>query len=319
MDGIFYKRKGLVLFDIIGIVSGVSLILLFGYFLSFQRSDIPEENYVAVFFILFGITSIIISIYTLFYNKNAFLHIDGTHISAQYSHRKQLECDIEDIAYISYQNIGISTNLTIVLNNKKKHNILYLDNAVLICKYIRMQMPFNYKNTTKEQAIAELQKSKSLRKKLLIAVGLFIALMFGMIFLAVFLTNGKEIADFNNTDRLIFNGMIVAEILNFSILMFLAVKAGHQLNTIQEKEFALRRNIIYNETLLSGNVLDVFTDFDYYMRVTVFGFPNSNNIYYCIEEINNSYKLVKIYTSPIYEDYEEIEDELTDFIKINNI
>lgn len=53
-------------------------------------------------------------------------------------------------------------------------------------------------------------------------------LMFGLIFLTVFLTDGKEISEFNKNDRIIFSAFIIAEIVNFVVMIIVACMIGKE-------------------------------------------------------------------------------------------
>lgn len=323
MNGIFYKRKqAFVLFDKIGIIAGILLILLFGYFLIFEPSPILEDNYLCVFFVFMGITSIFINIYTLLYNKNAHLSINENHLSAKYGLNKHLECEISDIKTVSYGITNMSMNLIIVLNNGEKHNLLYLNNAADVHTYIRERMEFN-KLTNNEQTLLDLQNEKASRKKLIIIVVTLIIFMFAMIFVTIFITEGKDFSDFNNFDHIVFNIMVVAELINFCFLMFFSIKAGNKLRNIQIKSTDLKSNIIHNHPLLSGNKVAVYTDISYDIRVTIFEFPNSTNVYYCIEKLDVNYELQKVFTSDIFENLDELIEELEELfehlIKLNTL
>lgn len=59
-----------------------------------------------------------------------------------------------------------------------------------------------------------------------IALFVCMGLMFGLIFLTVFLTGGKEISEFNGTDKIIFTAFIVIEIINFVVMMIVANMIG---------------------------------------------------------------------------------------------
>lgn len=50
----------------------------------------------------------------------------------------------------------------------------------------------------------------------------------------------------------------------------------------------------------------ILTDDIFTMRITVYGFPNDNSVYYIIEEVTSSYTLEKIYESETFDDIEDI-------------
>ncbi len=61
-----------------------------------------------------------------------------------------------------------------------------------------------------------------------IALFVCLGLMFGLIFLTVFLTGGKDIGEFTDTDRIIFTAFIIIEIVNFVVMMIIANKIGKE-------------------------------------------------------------------------------------------
>ena len=71
-----------------------------------------------------------------------------------------------------------------------------------------------------------LMKNKLNKKH--IALFVCIGLMFGLIFLTVFLTGGKDIGEFTDTDWIIFTAFIILEIVNFVVMMIIANKIGKE-------------------------------------------------------------------------------------------
>ena len=67
-------------------------------------------------------------------------------------------------------------------------------------------------------------KGKITKKHILLFVCM--GLMFGLIFLTVFLTGGREIGEFTDTDRIIFTAFIIIEIVNIVVMMIVANMIG---------------------------------------------------------------------------------------------
>lgn len=67
-------------------------------------------------------------------------------------------------------------------------------------------------------------------KKYLIPTLIAVALMFVWIFITVFLTGGREISQFNDTDRIIFAVFLVAELLTLAFIVIFVIKAQKLVN-----------------------------------------------------------------------------------------
>ena len=63
-------------------------------------------------------------------------------------------------------------------------------------------------------------------KKYLIPTLVAVVLMFVWIFVTVALTGGREISDFTDTDKMIFVGFLVVELLTVTAIIFFIVNAN---------------------------------------------------------------------------------------------
>ena len=79
-----------------------------------------------------------------------------------------------------------------------------------------------------------------------IALFICLGLMFGLIFLTLFLTGGREISEFTDTDRIIFTAFIIIEIINFVVMMIVAIMIGKA--NLPPEPIALPQSV-YQKTL----------------------------------------------------------------------
>ena len=79
------------------------------------------------------------------------------------------------------------------------------------------------------QKIMESMMNKE-NKKYLIPTLVAVVLMFVWIFVTVVLTGGREISDFNDTDKMFFTGFIIVELLTVASIIILIVKAQKLVN-----------------------------------------------------------------------------------------
>lgn len=143
-------------------------------------------------------------------------------------------------------------------------------------------------------------------------------LMFFNIFIIVFLTNGKEINEFTKTDWIIFTVMSVIETATVISTLHFAKKTGVLNLPIEYQQYCIKRNIIETKPLLSGYIVSVYTDVDFMMRVTVFGYPHRNDVYAAVQLIEDDYNFVFNYNTATYDTLDELLDDFGDLIEITD-
>ena len=70
--------------------------------------------------------------------------------------------------------------------------------------------------------------------------------------------------------------------------------------------------------MLPGFVIAVYTDENYMGRITLFGYPNDNAVYYSVQEFASDYTLFRAYTSDVYNSQEELPTDFEGLIDITN-
>ena len=315
MDGIFLKKKTALFANILGIVAGTFLILLFT-FLMFADSETTTNADTllgSIIAICFGVVIIALCIFLMLFNHGAYLTITENHVEAKFNRNQKIICFYSEIAFVDSNLFS----LFIKLKSGKQYTILNLQNAEQICDAIRKK---TYTGTDtlicKENLFSEIKfliEKRNRKIVLLIALAIF---MFLNIFLCVFLTNGKELSDFSYSDWIYFVFFVVTECCAVIVLCYVANQAGKTLPVLHEKKASLRKLILETAPLLSGNLLGAYMDSTYQIRVTVFGYPNMEDVYFCVEKVDKNYNLICIFQSPIVSNIEEIKPMLDEFIKI---
>ena len=301
-----FKKKSI--WNIVTLLCGLILIGLF-IFIGYVDSEATVSNLLTG--IVFGLIICLFSVICLFFNFKAYLSIDNGHIRGKYHYFGKIDCRVSDVDFA----LGQMNTLSIQLKDGKCHTIFGIENPFVLCSEILRNMIFEAGKSPKEM-IESLDKLKSEKKKYIIQVCFGLALMFINIFITVFLTGEKELNEFRAVDWMIFAVMGAVEVAIIGVTFYFAQKAGKCNIPIHKQKYAIRRAIIETESLLPGNVLKVFADENYIGRITLFGYPNSNNIYYTVEEFASDYNLSKAYDSEIYEDIEQISSGLEALIDI---
>jgi len=305
MAGVFKRRK---LGSILCLLCGLFLIGLFLFF-RFADSESTKGAYIGI---ALGGAITLFSIISLFFNYKAHFEIADGRILSKYHWFGKLDCNISDVAFADAQ----LNTLSILLRNGKRHVIMGIENSWPLASAIRRQI-FSVEAESPDTLRQELASAQAARKKDLYQVIGGVALLFVNIFIAVLLTGGKETYDFSTRDWTVFAIMGAIEILIVIPLFYFADRCGKQLLPIQQLEYRLRGAIIATQPLPAGNVREVYTDENYFGRIAVCGFPNSEEVYYCVQEFTGRYSLETVQTSEIYPGADElIAEGLLDYIDI---
>ena len=209
--------------------------------------------------------------------------------------------------------------LTILLKSGKRHMIMGVENAWPLASAIRQQI-FTVETEKPDTLLCKLEEVQAARKKKLYWVIGCVALMFANIFIAILLTDGKEMYAFSNTDWILFSVMGVIEILTVILTFYFAGQCGKQLLPIEHLKYRLKGAYIATTPLPAGIVKRVYTDANHMGRIVICGYPNDESVYYCVQEFVGNYLLKTVDTSEIYENEDNLPNEaLSTFIDISDI
>lgn len=309
MEGVFLRKKFNVWLFLL-FLCGLAFIGMY-IFLNIVDSEATGE---ILTFLIIGILICLVVIPSWFLNSGAFVQISEDSIQAKYHWFGKLNCKTDEIAFAMAQ---VNT-LTILLKSGKRHVIMGIENAWTLASAILQQI-FTVETETPDALMRKLEEVQAARKKKLYWVIGGVALMFANIFIAVLLTGGKEMYDFSNADWILFSVIGVVEILTVILTFYFAGQCGKQLLSIEHLKYRLRGAYIATTPLPAGIVKRVYTDANRMGRIVIYGYPNDESVYYCVQEFVGNYLLKTVDTSEIYENEDNLPNEaLSTFIDISD-
>ena len=309
IKAIFQKKY---FWNVFCLFCGVFLIGLF-LFVGYKDSESTLRDMLTG--ILFGVIISIFSIISLFFNLKAYFHIDENHIQSRYHFFGRINCNLSDVIFA----LGRNNTLMIQLKDGKCNTIMGIENAWYLATVIREQI-FHIETASPDDLLLKLEAEQAAhKKKILYTIG-YVVLMFVNIFIAVFLTGGKEMSAFTQTDWILFAIMGVLEILTVVFMFYLANQCGKHAFPIEQLKYQTKGAHIASEPLPTGNVKRIYTDANNTGRIVVCGYPNDESVYYCVQEFVGNYLLKTVHTSKIYENEEVLAEDadLNIFIDITD-
>lgn len=302
MAKVTFRKK--YFWNVFCLLCGVFLISLF-LFVGHKDSEATLGDMLTG--ILFGAMICTFSIISLFFNFKAYFYIEEDHIQSRYHYFGRINCNLSDVVFV----LGRNNTLMIQLKDGKRHTIMGIENAWPLATAIREQI-FHIETAPPDDLLSKLETAQAVHKKKLFYTLGCVALMFVNIFIAVFLTGGKDMYAFTKTDWLLFGIMGVIEVLTVVFLFYFANQCGKQNFPIEQLKHQLKGAHIAADPLPAGIVERVYTDANHTGRIVVCGYPNDESVYYCVQEFLGNFILKTVHTSKIY-DNEEILSEDADF------
>lgn len=315
MNGIFHKQRFQTFFNILGLFSGIFLVVLFGFFLATGEFSSLDDQIASWFFAGFGLFATALCAVSLYVNKHAFIRAEEQGITAFCHFGLNLKCSYSQIRHVSFG----AGNLGIHLHNGKKFNIMHLENGHQLCQYILRRIPGRATASLEKQELLDILVP--LRKKhsrLGIASICCFLLIFPSIILTAALTGWKDLQDFHAGDWQIFAAMAGVSILIIAASMILLRQFLLQENRIHELQGSLYQTVLRTSPTPPGNPVRMYLDNEHHtsIRLIVFGFPNSEEVYFTVEQVDPDYAMEQIYTSKVYPTFRELEPEIVDMIEI---
>lgn len=297
MEGFFvHKKAGSWLFLLCGIFS-------LGLYVFLNTVD-PAATGEVVIFIIFGVVLCLSALISLQFNRGASLCADEAGIRAKYHWFGKLDCAMGDVAFVLPQ----MNTLTILLKNGKRHTIMGVENSWELSRYIRREC-FAPEADPPDDLRRELKSAQAARKTELAWVITGTVLMFANIFITVYLTGGQDLNAFGTRDWTVFAVMGIVELATVLGLFRAAGRCGNALLPIEALKYRLRGAVILSQPLPFPHPRRIYTDEDYTGRITVCGFPNDEDVYYCVEEFSNSLHLETVFTSEVCTDAQNWPEE----------
>ena len=316
MDACFHSKRWTAVFNILGLVCGILLGILFGV-LILGDSDAPiTDILLAWFFIMFGLLVSALCGVSLYVNKRAFIHADAESVCGYFHFGLALACRIDEIDAVSYGGAGLS----IRLKNGKNYAMYKLENAYPLGRFIKQHMPLPPLTTQTRDALAQaFHEARRKRRNHVLGLVISFVLVFAGIFLTVWLTDGREMRDFLPQDWKIFRAMLYADAVLGAALVVL-VRRTARLNEVCQRSLEdLHLLILRTTPLPAGNVQKVYIALDNHppIRVTVCGFPHSEEVYCIVEAPDTDWALEKVHESKIYPSMDDLRPELEGLTEVS--
>lgn len=264
--------------------------------------------------LVFGSLISIVLITFLLFNLGAHLSVDEQYIKGRYHYFKKIQCPVAEVAYA----LAGTNTLLFQLKSGKKYTIRGIANSYELCSVIRRNMPFEALEQP-EEMIKDVRNSVASQKRNAACVLVGVAMLFVNLFIAVYLTGEREMHEFSQTDWLIMAVMGVVEIVTIIVTFRVGNVAGMGNFPVMMKDYLIRRTIIETKPLIPGYIIGVYADEDYTGRVTVYGYPNEDAVYFTVQKITPEYALTRTYTSETYESQEQIPEDLESLVDITKI
>lgn len=309
MEGVFRARLWTAVYNIMALISGVFLMGLFSVLLAGGSEELGGDALLAWFFIGFGFLAAALGGVSLYVNRRAFVRVDDRTIRGYFHFGLSLECGLDDIDAVSYGGTGLNLRL----KNGKNYNMHNLENACALGVFIKRRLPLRPLTEKTEAELRQtLNEARSKRKKLALELLFSFVLVFAGIFLTEWLTGGRELRDFLPADWKIFCAMIAADAV-LAVMVVILVRRVVRLNEVCQRNLEdLYLLILRTAPLPPGNARKVFISLEDHppIRVTVCGFPHSDEVYYIIEELGDEQKPETVHESGIYPSLEALGPEL---------
>lgn len=315
MDGVFCKQRFYKVYNILGLVSGVFLVLLFGYFICIGEYDTLDTMIASWFFACFGLLISILCGVSLYVNGKAYIHVDEQGISAFCHFGLPLKCGFSDISSVSYGGTG----LNIQLKNGRKYSLMNLENAYQTGKYIQRRIPRKAAASQNKEELmtAILLLGKKRKCEGITAVGCFLLLIPGIILTAA-LTGWKDLNEFTSDDWPVFAVMACAGVIMIAVGCFLLRKFLLHTDGLNKMQGELTQILLKTSPVRPGNPLKLFLDDDVHasIRLTVYGYPNSDEVFFTVERIDCNFEIVCVHESRVCSGMEELAPEIEGMTEI---
>ena len=306
MEGAFARKK--IGFGLLMLVVGVPLISGNLVLVFINESAVLDA-------LILGVVFCIVGIFSLTLNRGAYVHADEAGIRARFHWFGRLDCRMDQVTFAEAE--GFNT-LAILLKNGKQYRIMGLSTPLVLAHFIQRQI-FSMETETPDRLREMLAQAQAAMKKTVWWVIGGCVAMFANISLAVAATGSREFEDFSTRDQAIFWPMMGVELLIVVGVFGLAVRAGKRKMPILHLQYRLRGAEMAAQPLLPGCIVAVYTDCAYRKRITVYGFPASESVYYCVERFAEDGHLKPEYTSNVYDSFAALRAALPVFSEFADI
>ncbi len=99
---------------------------------------------------------------------------------------------------------------------------------------------------------------------------------------------------------------------------YFANQTGHKNIPIEKLQYEIQRGIIETQPFLTGYIAGVYADENYACRITLFGYPHDNAVYYVVQEFVSDYTLTETYASESYETRNDLPEDFEALVDITS-
>lgn len=204
------------------------------------------------------------------------------------------------------------------LKNGKRHCIPNLINADELCAEIRKKIHITGEEKQSEYDLREevaYLKKKLVEGYILLACG--VVMLFEAIGITVYLTDGKDLSDFAQKDWTVFTILGIFSLIDIVMLFAFANYYGKNNSRLNKKRIMLEKCILVDAPLPPGNVINVYMDTYYTYRAVVYGYTDSDDVYFVIQAVDKKFNLITTYSSKVFRNIDVLQEELNEMIKIS--
>lgn len=310
MDGVFIKGRFSAFFNILGLVSGLFLTALFGWLLLSGEFQTLDDRLLSAFFAGFGIFVVLFCGLSLWVSRKVRIHLDDKGITAFCHYGLKLSCTYSEIRSVTYGGTGLNIHLA----SGNRYNLMHLQNACALGRYIERRIP-------EQQEEMPLSQILSLRLKCkwegICAMAGFPLLIPLAIFTSA-LTGWKELHQFSARDWQVFGilgTLCLALIAATCISLRRYLLHSEQLHSVLG---SAHQHLLRTAPLLPGNAIALYLDDMRHasLRLTVFGYPNMEDVYFTVEQVSCDFQLECIHRSDLFPSIRDLAPELEGMIPI---
>lgn len=301
--------------NILGLIAGLFLTLLFGGFLLAGEFVTLDDRLACAFFTCFGIFITLLCILSMAVNRKAFIRVDEEHISAFCHYGLKLDCGLSEIRSVSYDD----TWLNIQLANGRRYNLMNLKNAHILGRYIEKRIPRRPRDTlSQELLMAQIPPLRKQCRREGIGAMVGFPLLIPLVILTSALTGWRELHQFSARDWTVFGILGAVGVVLITVSCLLLRKFLLHIEQLHHMEGSLYQLILRTAPLLPGNALGLYLDHEDHasIRLTVFGFPGKEEVCYTIEQVNRVFEIECIHKSYRISQIRELEPMLGDMTEI---
>ena len=298
MDGIFIKKKTEIIGMTLAAAAGAVSILIAVYALLFDKDASEDFIWFAKMILILGLVAFLINGILLYLKKRSFIHVSEEGIRAFSLNGAYLECGYNDFDRVDW----IGPGLTVWMKNGKKYSWIDLENSEELSRYIRKRLvPENDASPGIDEMVAEVKMLKGKRDRGRRSTFLWLIITVSLVILWIILMNVKD------TVAIVPLLLAAAAGAVFIIFCVIFVRANEDLH---EKDKRLKQKILAGDPIRSGKVLDHYIDEDISgpFRVVVYGFSDSEDVFYVVENVNSQYEVERVFESSVFSDYSSLPD-----------